>query len=298
MTTGRVLDIKRFEIHDGPGIRTTLFLKGCPLRCLWCHNPESIKAGVGELALYSHKCVNCGRCVMVCPSSAHKITDGVHTYDRERCISCGKCADVCATSALKFFGKEMTVCEILPDLVEDKCFYEDSGGGVTISGGEPMLQHRFVRELCEALHAEGIHTAVDTSLFCTREQLDSVIECADMFLVDVKAIDEELHRELCGVSNSQILENLCYLDARAVPYEIRVPFIPQKNEGEMEKIAAFLATLKNIGKVKLLSYHDLSRTKYEALGLEYGMGDIKTATKERYSEIFDIFLRAGLNVYK
>ena len=294
MSEGRILNIKRFEIHDGPGLRTTLFLKGCPLRCIWCHNPESQRS-VPELGYYAHKCIACGSCVAVCPTGAHRIADGVHAYIREACIHCGTCSAVCPKQAIILFGKTVTPEEILPFLLEDKVFFNESQGGVTVSGGEPLAQPDFTAELLTLLHQNNIHTAVDTCLYASRTALDHVLQNADLFLIDIKALDDTVHRTCTGVSNRLILENLEYLDRLGVPYEIRIPMIPSKNDEEIYGITAYLKTLKNVNRVKLLAYHDLSRTKYNALGMEYGMGDITPPKNDTYEKAFAILCDAGLN---
>lgn len=248
METGTIFNIKRFEIHDGPGIRTTVFLKGCPLRCLWCHNPEGM-------------------------------SKAIQTDSRTG----------------KPFGRIVTAEEILPELLEDRLFYETSEGGVTLSGGEPLLQPKFAAELLKLLKKEHIHTAVDTSLYVKDDVLDDVLPLADIFLVDVKAMDDAVHRELTGVSNRKILENLQNIDAFGKPYEIRIPLIPGKNENQIPGIGAFLASLGNVGVVRLLAYHDLGRSKYEALGMDYPMGDARLSA-EAYETAFQTLVSCGLNV--
>ena len=283
-TSGIYFAIKRLEIHDGPGVRTTLFLKGCPLRCLWCHNPEGLCAPP-VLAHYAHKCIGCGACVSVCPSGAHTFETGVHCFDREKCIACGKCESICAEKANKLFGTATTASQILPELMLDKPFYEKTGGGVTLSGGEPLLQTAFVCELVHLLKAEGIHTAIDTSLSVPRASVERVAAEADMFLCDIKAVDDALHRQLTGLGSSEILENIKYLDSIGMPMEIRFPLIPDMNDGEAEKVAEFISHLKNVRAVKALAYHDLARTKYAALGLEYPMKDTQPPSKDRLAEV-------------
>lgn len=278
--TGSTLNIKRFEIHDGDGLRTTLFLKGCPLRCKWCHNPESLSKK-SELGYYAHKCINCGKCAEVCPTGAHDMLSGTHHFDREKCIACGKCADVCLGDALVFYGKKVTPKEILPKLLEDREFYETSGGGVTISGGEPLLQADFTAELLRLLKEEGINTAVDTCLFAPRESLDKVIPYADTFLVDVKAFDSALHKELTSQPNELIHDNIRYLSSIGKPMEIRIPYVPGKNSGEIEKIAEFLATLKTVKGVRVLPYHNLSGTKYDSLEITYTLSNDTTPQPEK-----------------
>lgn len=283
-TSGIYFAIKRLEIHDGPGVRTTLFLKGCPLRCLWCHNPEGLCAPP-VLAHYAHKCVNCGACVFACPNGAHLIENGVHRFVKEKCTACGKCESACPEKANKLFGERVTPSEILPELLIDKPFYQKTGGGVTLSGGEPLLQTDFVCELVRLLKNEGVHTAIDTSLSVPRASVERVAAEADMFLCDIKAVDDALHRQLTGLGSSEIIENIKYLDSIGMPMEIRFPLIPDMNDGEAEKVAEFISRLRNVRAVKALAYHDLARTKYAALGLEYPMKDTQPPSKDRLAEV-------------
>lgn len=263
----RISDIKRFAVHDGDGIRTTVFFKGCSLRCRWCHNPEGIDFHP-QIAYYANKCLGCGECLSVCTSSAHKIVEERHVFDRESCSGCGKCAPACLGSALVYYGREVTVDELLPLVLEDREFYENSGGGVTLSGGECLMQAPFCRELLCRLKEEGIHTAVDTCGAVPWSHMEQVLPYTDIFLYDVKAYDEEVHIRCTGRSNVQILENLRKLDTLGKPVEIRIPYVPDYNADQMEKIAAFLQTLHNVTKVKVLAYHNYAGSKYAALGME------------------------------
>ncbi len=259
-----ISDIKRFAVHDGDGIRTTVFFKGCPLKCVWCHNPESISFKP-QIAYYSNKCIGCGECVSVCPSGAQKITNEGHVFERNLCIGCGKCEKVCLGDAIKFYGREITVEELLPLVLEDKEFYETSGGGVTLSGGECLSQPDFCVEFLKELKKLGINTAVDTCGFVSKEVLDRVIPFTDMFLYDIKAIDEGAHIKCTGQSNKIILENLKYLDDLGKKIEIRIPFVPQYNSDQIPKIKEFLKDFKNIVGIKVLPYHNYAGSKYTAL---------------------------------
>ena len=264
---GTIFDIKRFAIHDGDGIRTTVFLKGCPLKCLWCHNPESLSFKP-QLAYYVNKCMHCGSCTGVCPTGAHAMTEAGHVFHRERCIACGKCEEACPATALFLFGKSVTAEDILPTVLEDKEFYVNSGGGVTLSGGECLMQPDFCRELLQLLKAEGIHTAVDTCGFVPRASIEKVLPYTDIFLFDIKAIDPEVHKNCTGQSNELILENLRYIDAMGKAIEVRIPYVPGHNDGEIGKIAAFVKTLQNVTAVKVLPYHNYAGSKYEALDIK------------------------------
>lgn len=257
---------KRFEIHDGPGIRTTVFFKGCPLRCKWCHNPECLK-GVPELGYNESRCISCGECVPVCERGAHRMSAEGHIFDKSRCAACGKCAEACLGDALKFHGRQEELETVLAAVLEDQVFYGDNGG-VTVSGGEPLMQSAFVARLLEELKKRGIHTAVDTSLYCDRKDLDAVLPYTDLFLPDLKAYDEQVHITATGVSNKPILEAFRYLDDAGAEMEIRIPFVPEYNGDQILPMARFIAGLHHVNGVKLLPYHDFANNKYHPLGLE------------------------------
>ena len=267
MLTATVFEIKRFAVHDGDGIRTTVFFKGCPLRCKWCHNPEGLIKSP-QIAYYENKCLGCGECVKVCPTGAHSTVKGVHYFDRSACNACGKCESVCLGNAIKFYGREMTVKEVLNVVLQDKEFYSQSGGGVTLSGGECLMQAEFCLELLKELKMHGVHTAVDTCGYVDRQTLIKVMPYVDVFLYDLKAFDEGVHFACTGVKNTLIFDNLSYLDKVGKKIEIRIPFVPDYNAKDMEKIAKFVNRLKCVSKVKILPYHNLAGSKYLSLGME------------------------------
>ncbi|MBE6929604.1 MAG: glycyl-radical enzyme activating protein [Ruminococcaceae bacterium] len=275
----RVADIKRFAVHDGDGIRTTVFFKGCPLSCVWCHNPETI-AYAPQTAYYENKCIGCMECAAVCPGGAHRTAGEGHGFDREKCVGCGACEEACLGEALKFYGQEMTVEELLPRLLEDRAFYENSGGGVTLSGGECLTQGAFCEALLRALQSEGIHTAVDTCGFVSRETLERVMPCTDIFLYDIKAIDPEVHKRCTGQDNGIILDNLRYLNACGKTVDVRIPYVPGYNAGEMEKIRDFLATLSCVRKITVLAYHNYAGSKYASLGMDNTLPPTLPTTEE------------------
>ncbi len=268
----KIFEIKRFAVHDGDGIRTTVFFKGCPLTCVWCHNPEGIEFKP-QLAYYENKCICCGECVSACNAKAHYIDHTAHIFDREKCIACGKCADVCLGAALSFYGKDMRVEDIMSAVLEDKEFYENSGGGVTLSGGECLMQADFCAELLKGLKENGIHTAVDTCGFVQRDAIDKVLPFTDVFLYDVKAFDEDIHIKCTGQSNKLILENLTYIDECGKKIEIRIPYVPGFNDDQILKIAEFLSKLKNITKVRILPYHNYAGSKYKSLDMKNTLPD-------------------------
>lgn len=275
----KIVEIKRFAVHDGDGIRTTVFFKGCPLNCLWCHNPESIDFKP-QLAFYENKCTLCGECIAECERDCHSIKDGIHTFKREKCKECGKCEKACLNEALKLYGYEMSVDELMPLLLEDRDFYENSGGGVTLSGGECLMQADFCRELLKKLKENGIHTAVDTCGFVSKDALDKVIPYTDIFLYDIKAYDEDVHIKCTGQSNKIILKNLRYIDSCGKKTEIRIPYVPVYNDNQIEKIAQFLSELKNCMKVRVLSYHNYAGSKYTSLDMENNLPKVLPTQKD------------------
>ena len=264
--TALIFDVKHFSIHDGDGIRTTVFFKGCPLSCIWCHNPEGISPNP-EICYYDHKCIKCGVCQEVCEANAHKMQTDVHIYDKNSCIKCGKCESECLGEAIKLYGKRVGIDELIGELITDKMFYDTSGGGVTLSGGECLIQADFCRELLSELKKIGIHTAVDTSGYVPRGSIDKVAPFTDIFLYDIKAYSEDVHIKCTGHPNALILDNLKYIDSLGKKIEIRIPFVPNYNDEEIEAIAELLKSLNNVTRVKLLPYHSYAASKYSALGM-------------------------------
>ena len=278
-----IFEVKHFAVHDGPGIRTTVFFKGCPLKCVWCHNPEGISANK-QLGFIEHKCVNCGACAAVCPTGAHSMRDGIHQFERSKCELCEKCIGACHSNALLTYGREIDIDSLISELMEDIDFYESSNGGVTLSGGECLLQADFCAELLKALKEKGIHTAVDTCGYVNKEALDKVMKYTDLFLYDIKAIDEDVHLKCTGRPNKLILENLQYIDANDKAIEIRYPYVPQYNCDQAKKIVEFVKTLKNVSGVKVLPYHNYAATKYKSLSLDNTLPAI-LPTDEQIEEV-------------
>lgn len=285
-----IFDIQRFSIHDGPGIRTTVFLKGCNLACAWCHNPESISPEP-VLQLYSHKCIRCGQCIIVCKRQCTTSEDGVPVFRRELCSACGECAKVCFAQSRQIAGRQADTAEIMDAVKADIPFYKNSGGGVTFSGGEPMLQHDFLLELlCKSKELQ-LHTAVDTAGNVPFQWFEQVWPYVDLFLYDLKIMDEELHKKYTGVSNVRIIENLKRLADGNHDIWIRIPVIPGVNDNEdnMKQAAELLSGLKGIRKVELLPFHPLGEAKYRSLDMEYRAAEFGKLAPGRTDELAAFF---------
>lgn len=268
---GRVFDIQRFSTHDGPGIRTTVFLKGCPLHCLWCHNPEGISPQ-SHLSFDSEKCADCGECVRVCRNQAHtvEITNElvIHTLDRLRCEVCGDCALRCPAGCLELVGRDLTVDEVMREVLADRSFYQRTGGGLTISGGEPLMQIDFTAALLQAAKKEGIHCCLETCGFASWERLHRILPLVDLFLYDYKLTDPQAHARYTGKSNEVILENLRHLYAAGANIRLQCPLIPGVNDTDDHRaaIATLLVSMPRLEGVSFLPYHPLGKSKLNRFG--------------------------------
>ncbi len=294
--SGLVFDIKRYAINDGPGIRTTIFLKGCPLSCNWCHNPESISPKV-EKMYSAAKCIGCEQCVEICPQEACRLTpDGIKT-DKELCINCGKCADICPTKATEMSGYTETVESIMATLEKEIIFFDQSGGGVTFSGGEPLMFPKFLILLLDACGEKGIHRTVDTSGFTKTETLLDVAKRTDLFLYDLKILDATKHKQYCGVDNAIILENLKALAESGANINIRIPLLKDINDDEknIDKSAVFIDALAGgKKKVELLPYHDIANHKHQKLGQDYDPNGMIAPDEARQKQIVAQFKTHGV----
>lgn len=269
--SGLIFSIKRFEINDGVGVRTTVFLKGCPLECLWCHNPEGLSKKQ-EIGIFSQKCIGCMDCANEC--ECHLFTDSGRVFLRDKCKGCMKCADLCVSGAIVEYGKKYSAEEVLFEVLKDREIYEKTGGGITLSGGEPMLQPDFVLELLKLAKNENLNTALDTCGYAKWENYEKVLPFVDMVLYDLKAFDPNLHKTLTGKDNTLILDNLKKISQTKTKIAVRIPLIPTLNDGEIKEIGEFLSQLENIVEVKVLPYHNYSSNKYQSLNKSYLLDEI------------------------
>jgi pyruvate formate lyase activating enzyme len=290
MKTGLVFNLQKYSVQDGPGIRTTVFLKGCPLCCEWCHNPESISPR-REIIVVAQRCNACGECRAACPFGEEMAGENALPPRNDQCTLCAACVDACPTGARQMIGREMTVAEVLEAVLKDRIFYEDSGGGVTISGGEPLSQPRFLLALVTALQAAGIHVALDTTGFGCTEHLLAAAQHSNLVLYDLKAFDEARHKKLTGVSNRTILENLKALNEIHRNVWIRIPVVPGFNDdvAELDKIAAFVRELRSVTLVNLLPFHRSGLHKYERLGWDHSLDGVQTPSAEQMERAADVF---------
>jgi pyruvate formate lyase activating enzyme len=297
MITGTVFDIRKYSIHDGPGIRTAVFFKGCQLECRWCHNPEG-RSYQPELIFRPARCILCDDCLEVCPHEAVSRVGDAILIDRSRCKVNGECAKICNAEALQVVGRVMTVQQVVAELERDVVFYEQSSGGITFSGGEPLAQPGFLLELLIACRNRSWHTAVDTTGFAPWKILDGIRQNVDLFLYDLKLMDDARHRKWTSVSNITILANLRKLSDIGHKIIVRIPIIPGINDDEenLRQTGSFLSTLPNVPAVELLPYHNIAEGKYAGLGRNYELAEIHPPTQEHMQTITTLLAMYGLTV--
>ena len=297
MKNGVIFDIRKYSIHDGPGIRTTVFFKGCPLRCWWCHNPEGQDVEP-ELVYRKSRCIGCDECSKSCQREAISLVAQFIFVNREKCVPCGNCCRVCPSDALSIAGKQMSVKEILEEIEKDRTFYEESRGGVTFSGGEPLMQPDFLNALLKECKERAIHTAVNTCGFAQYEIIDRIRDKVDLFLYDIKTMDNRKHRKYTGASNEQILKNLKKLAESGSSIVISFPIIPGINDDDknVTRTAEFISSLPNIQQVNLLPYHRAGIEKYKNLGKPYKLDKIQPPSNQRVKSVKEKMEAFGIRV--
>jgi len=296
MKKGFIFDIQRFSLHDGPGIRTTVFFKGCPLRCQWCQNPEGLSSK-SVLFRYPNRCIGCRACIENCPEKAVVFNESGPIINRPNCALCFKCAEICPAEAMQKAGEEITVSELMGEVLKDRVIFEESGGGATISGGEPLMQPDFLTGLLKALKEEAVHTAVETSGCAPWPALEKTIKWTDLFLYDLKLVDSEKSKRYTGASSTQMLSNLKSLKEKGCQVRVRMPLIPSVND-DRENLRQIADFLKECGlkSIELIPCHNLGTAKYNNLGLQSDTACFAVPSPEKIANVQSFFKRDGLNI--
>lgn len=297
MTSGMIFDIKRYAINDGPGIRTAVFMKGCPLACWWCHNPEG-QGSQPQLMFRANRCLAAMACIDACPKRAIRWEGGSLT-DWDVCDHCGDCADACYSGAREMVGRAISVDRLMTEIERDLPFYDQSGGGVTFTGGEPLFQRDFLHEMLHACRMKEIHAIVDTSGHAPWESFELILPWVNLFLYDLKLMDETRHLQFTGVSNQLILENLRRLSFTGTPLIVRIPLIPGVNDeqDDMEQFAIFLSGLPHLEGMEIIPYHEIGVPKYLSLGMNYRLEGLRPTAREQVEGVEKLFIRHGLPVH-
>ena len=295
---GIIFNIQRFSVHDGPGIRTTIFFKGCPLNCLWCDNPEGKKA-TPEMVFWEERCIRCETCIGICPYNAiETVGRRPKMIVKDRCTLCGRCLDTCYSRALEQIGRYVTVDEVLEEIERDRIFFEAGGGGVTASGGEPTVQPEFLSELFRRCKERQIHTVLETCGYTEWGILEKVLKYTDLVLYDIKDMDPVKHKKFVGVENDLILENAKKISSKLVPMVVRIPIIPRYNDREdnIEATSRFISELRGVREVNLLPYHRFGEAKYKRLRLKYTLKGLKPPREEHLQSIKEKIGSIGIEV--
>jgi pyruvate formate lyase activating enzyme len=296
---GIVTNVQRFSIHDGPGIRTTVFFKGCNLRCFWCHNPETLSIKQ-ELQVFPDRCIGCGACFAACRQGAHVAADdgGQRAFLRDLCLACGQCASTCYAEALVLVGEWRTVDEVVGEVLRDRPFYDTSGGGVTLSGGDPLMQPEFALAVLERCRQEGLHTAIETAANYGWERLARFLPLTDLMMMDIKLLDSAQHKACTGVPNERILANAQRLGQEAEALIVRTPVVPGVNDNDeaIAQIARFVSGLPRLQYYELLSFHPMATGKYRSLDLDYRARELQSPSAELMEHLAEVARCEGIEV--